>query len=236
MIRLDKFISEQAVLSRKAATKMIYTGHVKVNDIVCNNPSFKFDPQTTKIALNDQELTYQKHLYLMMNKPEGVLSESNNPHAETVIDLIPDEYRRPTLFPVGRLDKNTTGLLLITDDGDWAHKILSPKNEIWKTYHAIIDKPITDEIIEAFEKGSKLPDGTSCRPAKLKLLQDGINPHVEITICEGKYHQVKRMFGTFEIGVNALRRVSIGNLKLDETLEEGCCRLLSENEQNDVFC
>lgn len=236
VIRLDKFISEQAVVSRKSATKIIYSGHVCVDHTVNKDPSTKIDPEKVIVSFYDRELVYRKHLYIMLNKPAGILCVSKDPKMSTVLDLLPNEWRRPGLFPAGRLDKDTTGLVLITDDGDWAHKLLSPKNEIWKTYEAVIDKPITQEIITAFEEGTTLPDGTPCHPAKLSIIQDGNEPLVQITICEGKYHQIKRMFGTHDCGVNSLKRTAIGTVKLDVNLKEGSCRLLTPGEQNDIFC
>lgn len=234
-IRLDKFISEQAVLSRKSAAKVIYTSHVTINGKTCVDPSFKFDPEKNEVCFDGKVINYREHLYIMLNKPSGILCVSRDPKAKTVLDLLPEEWRRPDLFPAGRLDKDTKGLVLITDDGDWAHKLLSPKNQIWKTYIAEIDRRIGQEEIDAFEKGTTLPDGTPCLPAKLSIIEDKENPIVQVTICEGKYHQVKRMFGTHGCGVNSLRRVQIGQLSLDQSLAEGSCRLLTQNEQIAIF-
>ena len=236
LMRLDKFISEQAIVSRKDASKLIYTGHVSVNDTLCKDPSFKLDTDTSTVSLDGKPIAYQKHLYIMLYKPAGILCVSKDPKVSTVLDLLPDKWRRPTLFPAGRLDKDTTGLVILTDDGDFAHRLLSPKKEIWKTYHARLDAPINDTIIKSFEEGTTLPDGTPCHPAFLKVLEDGDEPLVELSICEGKYHQVKRMFGTFQIGVNTLKRVAIGGVCLDTSLKEGESRLLLETEQIAIFC
>ena len=166
----------------------------------------------------------------MLNKPKGVVSATNDRSQKTVIDLVPDEFRKRNLFPAGRLDMTTTGFVLITDDGDFAHRILSPKNHIEKTYEARLAEKVSDEQLETVADGIVLKDGTECLPAKLRVLEDGDNPLVEIKICEGKYHQIKRMFAAAGNGVVELKRVKMGELPLDDTLPEGQCRKLSEAE------
>ena len=234
-MRLDKFIAEQAAVPRKEATRLIRVGRVEVDGRVVRDPATKVDPTAQAISLSGQALTYREHLYLMLNKPAGLLCVSRDPKAPTVLDLVPPELRRRGLFPAGRLDKDTTGLVLLTDDGDWAHRLTAPKKEIYKVYRARLDAPVTPDMIRAFAAGTTLPDGTPCRPARLTVIEPGDRPLAEIAICEGKYHQVKRMFGTHGCGVDALCRLSIGGLKLDESLPEGGCRELTEAEKNAVF-
>ena len=166
-----------------------------------------------------------------MNKPAGILSASNDKRAKTVVDIVPEHLKREGLFPVGRLDKDTTGFLIVTNDGDFGHKIISPKSNIEKVYLAELDGDVTDEMIAAFEKGVVLADGTQCMSAKLEKAGDCT---ALITIREGKYHQVKRMFGTVGLGVNKLHRKSIGGLSLPEGLEPGCCMELSFDDLKQI--
>jgi len=234
-IRLDKFIANQAAVPRKEATRLIRVGRVAVDGRVVRDPAAKSDPDTQAIALDGQVLAYRAHLYLMLHKPAGILCVSRDPNAPTVLDLVPPALRRRGLFPAGRLDKDTTGLVLLTDDGDWAHRLTAPKKEIYKVYRARLDAPVTPDMIRAFAEGTALPDGTPCRPARLTVLEPGDRPLAEVAVCEGKYHQIKRMFGAHGCGVDALSRLSIGGLALDEALPEGGCRELTETEKNAVF-
>jgi 16S rRNA pseudouridine516 synthase len=167
-----------------------------------------------------------------MNKPSGVVSATEDNLDETVIDLIPDEYKRPGIFPAGRLDKDTVGLLIITDDGDFAHRLMSPKKKIYKKYYAELDKNPDENTVKAFENGIVFRDNTKCLPAKLELL-GGCRAYVEI--CEGRFHQVKKMFAACEMTVKYLKRVKIGGLELDSNLNEGECRELSKDEQTVIF-
>lgn len=216
-IRLDKFISNQTPLSRSEAVKEIKRGNVKVDGVCVKQPSFSVDT-TSDITLFNSRVCYKKHIYLIMNKPKGVITASRDKSAKTVLDLVPENLRRKDLAAVGRLDKDTTGLLLITDDGDFAHNLISPKKMIPKTYVAMLDKDITKEDILAFSGGVVLKDNTRCMPA---LLERTAPFTAKITIYEGKYHQIKRMFGTRNIGVNELKRISVGLLKLPENLPFG---------------
>lgn len=233
--RLDKFVSTQGALTRSAATSHIRRGNVTVNGAVCRDPSAKIDPETAVVTLGGDPLAFAEHLYLMMNKPAGILCVSRDPNAETVLDLVPQNLRRAGMFPAGRLDKDTTGLVILTDDGDFGHRLTSPKHLVEKVYYARVDAPVFDGVIKAFEKGTHLPDGTPCAPAKLRVVEDGAEPLCEVTVTEGKYHQIKRMFGTHDLGVNALHRHSIGALTLPDDLAEGEVRVLSEDEKNAVF-
>ena len=203
---------------------------VTVNGTLVKSGEMKIDPDTDEIRLNGSPVVYQKNIYLMMNKPEGVISASNDRSQETVVDLVPEEFRRDGLFPAGRLDADTTGFVLITDDGDFAHRILSPKNHVEKTYHARLAQRLSDGDIERFLSGIELKDGTLCLEARLRVIEDGETPLVEVVIHEGKYHQVKRMFAALGNRVVQLRRIKIGGLSLDGTLAEGECREITREE------
>jgi len=226
-LRLDKFISSQLNLTRSEAKNAIKKGKVSVNNVFIKDCSVIIFPERDKVAYDGQAVDYKKYVYILMNKPSGILSASNDKKRKTVVDLVPEELKRDGLFPVGRLDRDTTGLLLITDDGEFAHKVISPKSNIPKTYIAKLDGDITDRIIEIFSKGVLLHDGTKCKPAILERLEEGM---ARITITEGKYHQIKRMFGVVDLGVNALHRESIGHLKIPENLPFGqCVEILPED-------
>ena len=225
-IRLDKYISVAAAVSRNDAKTLIGKGNVSVNDMVVKSIDFKVS-DSDMVCVTGKKVCYKEFVYLVMNKPAGVLSASSDKRVKTVIDLVPEEYRHYTLFPVGRLDKDTTGLLLITNDGDFAHKVISPKSNIDKKYHVVLDGQVTDEHIDSFARGVVLADGTECYPAKLEKSGDF---EAYITIREGKYHQVKRMFGVVGLGVNKLRRLSVGDLLLPKDLGEGECRELTREE------
>lgn len=221
--RLDKFISSQSGISRKESRIAIKQGKVTVNRMICTDPQTKVDPQTCKISLDNVLFNYKKNVYIMLNKPKGVLSASMDKNRETVVSLVNDEqYKNRNLFPVGRLDKDTTGFLIITDDGDFAHKVISPKSKIEKKYLVTVEGKIDVSTMRKFALGITLADGTACLPAKLNILNNSTDKSVaEVTIMEGKYHQIKRMFGMVDLPVVELSRLSIGRLKLDKTLREG---------------
>lgn len=224
--RLDKFIASQIGVSRSEARNAIKSGKVSINGFVCRDFSEAADPDCDTVELCGQAIKYKKFVYLMLNKPMGVLSASNDKSRKTVIDLVPEQYRHRNLFPVGRLDRDTTGLLIITDDGMFAHNLISPSKHIPKVYFAELDGPLPPDAESVFEKGVVLADGTECRPAKLEPLPGNC---ARLTLTEGKYHEVKRMFGTVGLGVNALHRESIGNLRLPPDLPLGKCVELSQN-------
>lgn len=228
--RLDKLISSQGSYTRKQAQQLIKDGLVKVDGITVRDRGFHIDPEVNSVILDGKEFAVEKFVYLMLNKPKGVVSATNDRSQKTVVDLVPDELKKRNLFPAGRLDMTTTGFVLITDDGDFAHRILSPKNHIEKTYEARLAESVTEEQLRMVADGIVLKDGTECLPAKLKILEGGDNPLVEIKICEGKYHQIKRMFAAAGNGVIELKRTKMGNLSLDEDLAEGECRRLNEAE------
>ena len=226
-LRLDKFVSSQLNISRNDAHIAIKKGTVCVNGVVVRNRSVSIDANVDKISINGQAIDYKKYIYILMNKPAGVLSASNDKNRHTVVDLVPPELKRAGIFPVGRLDKDTTGLLILTDDGDFAHKVISPKSNIPKCYLAELDGDINDEIIAQFSAGVTLADGTKCKPATLCRVSKNV---ARITITEGKYHQIKRMFGLFDLGVNSLHRESIGCLKLPKDLFFGQCVEILSND------
>lgn len=231
-MRLDKFTSSQLNISRKDARAAILRGRAAVDGTTVRAADFKIDENADSVTFDGQALSYKKHIYIIMNKPRGVLSASDDKRQPTVIDIIPEKLRRNGLFPVGRLDKDTTGLLIITDDGDFAHRVLSPKKEIFKTYIAVLDGEITPDMPEKFLNGIVLADGTKCRRAFLRRVDKNT---AEIKICEGKFHQIKRMFGTVGLGVNALERTAVGNFYLPEDLPQGACSETDSEALESIF-
>ncbi len=229
--RLDKIIATQFNISRRDARIAIKRGKVKVFDKTVRDFGFLTDVNA-EISFDGQALCYKEHIYILMNKPKGVLSASSDKSKKTVVDLVPDELRRQGLFPVGRLDKDTTGFLIITDDGDFAHKAISPKYEVYKSYIVTLDGALTEKMVTDFSDGIVLSDGTQCRKAVLEILSKNT---ARVKICEGKYHQIKRMFGVVGLGVNELKRESIGGLSLPEDLTEGGCTELSKAEIERIF-
>ncbi len=223
-IRLDKFFSSQNLATRKEVKELLKQGAILVNGQTGNKAEDKIDPEKDEICLNGTPVNYKKYLYLMMNKPQGVVSATNDRSQTTVLDLVPPELFRPGLFPAGRLDKDTTGFLLLTDDGEFAHRILSPKKHIAKTYHALLSAPLSEEQMKSFENGLVLKDGFQCLPARITPIGEGRTPLVEIVLWEGKYHQIKRMIGALGEKVLALKRVKMGGLPLDPDLQPGQCR------------
>ena len=226
-LRLDKLLSDTGRWSRTEARDLIRGGSVTVDGVVLRQPEDKADPDTAAIAVDGVPLGWTAYRYLLLNKPAGYLTATEDACAPTVMDLIPAELRKAGLAPVGRLDKDTTGLLLITDDGALAHGLLSPRRHVDKVYLAWVDGAGTEEDCAAFARGIVLGDGTKCLPARLELPRPGL---CRVTVREGKFHQVKRMLAGRGLPVKALKRVSMGPLKLDETLEEGRVRPLTEKE------
>lgn len=229
-LRLDKLISSQGAYSRKEAQLLIKNGSVRVDGVIVRDRGYHIDPEINKVSVNSVPFEVSKFIYIMLNKPKGVVSATSDKDVKTVVDLVPDVYKKRNLFPAGRLDITTTGFVLITDDGDFAHKILTPKNHIEKTYEARLTAPIDENQLKTVAEGIVLGDGTECLPAKLRVLEDTENPLVEIKICEGKYHQIKRMFAAAGNGVIELKRTMMGSLKLDDSLNEGECRRITDEE------
>ncbi len=231
-IRLDKILSDAGIASRREARELVKAGRVKVDGIIASSADSKYDPEKVAVLVDGQPLDYRQFRYIMMNKPNGVLSATEDAGQETVIDLLPEALRRQELFPVGRLDKDTTGLLLLTNDGSFSHSIISPKRHVAKVYRAAVTGVLDESDIEAFLEGMELGDGTKCMPAQLEI----IRPSVGLaTVYEGKYHQVKRMFAARGKHVTALHRISIGSLTLDDSLKPGQFRELSAEEKEKIF-
>ena len=235
MERLDKFLCSQSSLTRSEAGRAIRCGRVTVDGAVCRQAAQKIDPDKQTVAVDGKIVGYAEYVYWMLNKPAGILCVSRDPKAPTVVDLLPPDARRKGLFPAGRLDKDTHGMVIITDDGDFAHRMLSPRHHIPKTYHARLDKPMPPDTAQRFAAGITLGDGEECKPAQVRLLEEGETPLVEVILVEGKYHQIKRMFAAVGCHVEWLKRVKMGNLPLDETLAEGECRLLTTQEKDSIL-
>lgn len=229
-VRIDKMLAHIGYGSRKDVKKLLKDGAVRINNIVVKNGKEQVDPAKDTVTLFGEEVEYKEYIYLLMNKPKGVISATEDDYDETVINLLEMEDAVYNPFPVGRLDKDTEGLLLLTNDGQLAHQLLSPKKHVPKTYFAVIDSEVTDEDIQAFQLGVTLDDGYVTKPGELKILKSGMHSDIELTITEGKFHQVKRMFQAVGKRVVYLQRISMGPLKLDESLELGEYRELTEEE------
>lgn len=228
-LRLDRFLSDMNIGSRSEIKAWIRKGRVSVNSKPCLKPELKVIAGKDKINFDDQEIVYEKFQYFMLNKPTGVVSATEDKRDKTVIDLI-QTVKRKDLFPVGRLDKNTEGLLLITNDGDLAHRLLSPKKKVDKVYYARIDGRVIDDDVALFLSGISIGEDKPCLPAKLEILQSGDISEINLTLYEGKYHQVKRMFEAVGKMVIYLKRISMGGLELDSSLMPGEYRRLTIDE------
>jgi len=228
--RLDKVLSNMGYGSRKDVEKIIREGRVEVNGHMINRKNFKVDPYGDIITLDGMEIIYREYIYIMMNKPKGIVSSTDDPINRTVLDIIDEEYIIFNLFPAGRLDKDTEGLLLLTNDGKLAHELLSPKKGVEKTYYVEVRGFVEEKHKKYFQQGILLDDGYKTLPATLEILESDIYSKVKLTIKEGKYHQVKRMFETINMEVVYLKRLSIGPLRLDESLRPGEYRELTEEE------
>lgn len=215
--RLDKLISNQLLISRSVVRTGIYRGKATVNGEPVRDPAAQIDT-AAEIIFDGQAVSFKEYLYILLYKPKGVICATEDKSQKTVLDLLPDNIRRRQMAPVGRLDKDTTGLLLITDDGVFAHECISPKKKISKTYIACLDGDIKEDMITSFKEGVVLADGTVCRSAELYRIEEN---KARIIITEGKYHQIKRMFGTVGLGVNSLHREAIGNLTIPADMREG---------------
>ena len=225
--RLDKIITDTGLCSRRQAREIIFHGRAAVDGETVTDPAFKLDSALHTVTVDGTALDREEHIYIMMNKMGGLLSAARDKRVPTVMDGLPAEWKKRGVFPVGRLDKDTTGLLLLTDDGPFAHRVISPKSRIGKLYEATVEGVPTPEDAEAFRSGIVLADGTQCLPAELTLLGGDT---VRVEVYEGKYHQVKRMLASRYLPVVTLKRLRVGGLWLDETLAPGAYRLLSRAE------
>lgn len=229
-MRLDKFLSAQG-LSRKQARAAIASGQVSVNGEVQGDPGFILDPISARVLFQGRALGYQRHMHLMLHKPAGLLTATTDARQKTVMDLLPEELKRRALGPVGRLDKDVTGLLLLTDDGQLAHRLISPKWTVEKVYLARVEGALDAADIQAFQAGIALSDFTA-RPARLEILEPDLG---RLTITEGKFHQVKRMFAARGKPVLRLHRESVGGVSLDPALECGKFRPLTAEEEGALY-
>lgn len=229
MMRLDKYLSEVGAGTRSEVKKYIRQGNVTVDGQTVKRPEEKIDEIKQTVCVNGRQTVYKKFEYYMLNKPAGVVSATTDNHDKTVMELIGDKKRKD-LFPVGRLDKDTEGLLLITNDGEMAHRLLSPKKHVDKVYYAKVDGRVTEETVKQFAEGLFIGNGDYANPSVLNVIKEDDISEVELTIQEGKFHQVKRMFKAAGMEVVYLKRLSMGGLSLDERLSEGEYRTLTKEE------
>lgn len=230
-MRLDKYLAERLGIPRSESRKRIASGAVTVEGVLCRKADTQIDEHTARVAVNGAPLggRYEKYVYLMLNKPEGVVSASRDQRDTTVADLVAADFPRRQLFPAGRLDKTSTGFVLLTDDGGFAHDILAPGRHVSKEYIVTLDTPLTPAMQAGFAAGVTLADGQTMDPAEVEPY--GADPCVvKVTLHQGVYHQIKRMFGVYGAGVNGLHRTAIGPVALDEGLEPGAWRPLTSEE------
>ena len=233
LTRLDKIIADSGIASRSEAKALIRAGRVVIDGSIASGAEEKYDPEAAEIRVDGVKLNTARFRCFQLYKPAGVLSATEDREQKTVLDLLPPPLRRLGLFPVGRLDKDTTGLLLLTNDGDLAHRIISPKRHIPKVYRAEVDGVLDSEDIAAFAAGILLADGTQCLPARLETVGPSVG---RVTVYEGKYHQVKRMFAARKKPVIALHRERVGGLALDPALAPGQFRELTETDLSLLSC
>lgn len=226
-MRLDKFFTETATLSRSEAVNEIKRGRVKVNNVTITKPEHKVNENIDEVLYNEQIVEYQKYVYLMLNKPLGVVSATEDKVQKTVLDLVPPKYKKMGLFPCGRLDKDTSGFVILTNDGAIAHKWLSPKSHVSKIYYYECAEPLSDEKKQKIEQGITLKDGYTTKPCKIEKQTDILG---HITLTEGKYHEVRRMFGSVSNKIISLKRISFGGLKLDPNLKSGEYKELTKQD------
>ena len=229
-MRLDKFISTTTTLSRAEAKKIIKKG-ILINDILVKSPDYKVDEINDQVIVNGNRLFYQKYIYIMMNKPQNVISATDDAIDKTVVDLLEEKDRIYKVFPVGRLDKDTEGLMLLTNDGDLAHKLISPKKDVEKKYYVEVSGELKEEHLVLVKEGLVIDEGYKCKCARLEIIESTeVNSIAYIYITEGKFHQVKRMMKALGTTVTYLKRLSIGTLELDKNLKLGEYRYLTDKE------
>ena len=227
-MRIDKFLSNMGIATRTESSKAARQGGILVNGAVVKKADVHIDPEKDVVTYLGRKIEYRKYTYILMNKPDGVVSATEDGRDKTVIDLLPEELQKLNLFPCGRLDKHTLGLVMLTDDGDLAHRLLSPKHHVKKKYYFESKFPLTDDEISYLEKGATLEDGYVTKPSEIELFENKKSGH--ITLVEGKYHQIKRMLESVNNKITYLERITFGPLVLDENLERGEWRFLTENE------
>ena len=229
-MRLDKYISTTTTLSRAEAKKIIKKG-IFINDSLVKSPDFKVDEINDQVIVNGDRLFYQKYVYIMMNKPQNVISATDDAIDKTVVDLLEEKDRIYKVFPVGRLDKDTEGLMLLTNDGDLAHKLISPKKDVEKKYYVEVSGKLKEEHLVLVKEGLVIDEGYKCKSARLEIIESSeVNSIAYIYITEGKFHQVKRMMKALGTTVTYLKRLSIGTLELDKNLKLGEYRYLTDKE------
>lgn len=234
-MRLDKFLAHAGLGTRKEVKKLVKDKLIKVNDEIAKSDSMHIDPEKDEIYYEDFLIEYHKNIYLMFNKPKNCICANEDKTHELVFDYL-SEFEHRKLFTIGRLDIDTTGLLLISDDGEFAHKITNPKKAIFKDYQALIDGIISKADIQAFSEGIIIDEDYKTKPAKLEhLVDDEQGSWVKVSICEGKFHQVKKMLASRGFEVLELNRIKIGNLELDPDLELGEYRFLTDEELKNIF-
>lgn len=226
-MRLDKFLSETGTASRTESRRAAACGSISVNGQIVRDISLHINPENTTVLFRGVPVRYQKYVYLMMNKPGGVISATEDGASQTVLDLLPDKYQKMGLFPCGRLDKNTLGLLILTNNGELAHRLLAPKSHVEKTYRFRCERPLTDADCALLCRGVDIGEKSSTRPATLRLISD---TEGEITVVEGKFHQIKRMFQAVCNKIIDLERISFAGIPLDPSLARGAWRELSARE------
>lgn len=232
-MRIDKFVSEQGGISRSDAKTMIRKGQILVNDTAVKSADAKIDPEKDTITINGKDVTYRQFMYIMLNKPDGVICATRDGLSETVLELLPPDFRRKGIFPAGRLDKDTEGFVFITDDGALAHRMLSPKNHVEKEYVVTLEKPAEESYIELFASGMTIDGDEKCLPAKL-IMTDKPDV-VRLILHEGKYHQVKRMMEAAGNRVTHLKRVRMGGITLDPALVSGESREITAEELSHLW-
>ncbi|MET3682695.1 16S rRNA pseudouridine516 synthase [Alkalibacillus flavidus] len=235
-MRLDKLLANEGFGSRKDVKKLIKKGAVTIDEAVIKDVSYHVDPTTSDVIVSGVPIIYQQYAYIMLHKPQGVISATEDDRHEVVTDLLDPYYDKFHLFPVGRLDRDTEGLLLLTNDGQLAHRLTSPKHKVDKQYEAIINAEVTEDDVRKFQAGVTLDDGYVTKPAHLDIAeQSEYESKVYITITEGKYHQIKRMFQAVDKEVVYLKRLAMGSLTLDDELALGEARELTDVELNQLL-
>lgn len=228
-MRLDKFLSETGTLSRSESGRAVRAGKVLVNGRAAKSPSDRVDPERDEIFFGGERVLYRRFTYILLNKPDGYVSATEDGREKTVLELLPEKQRKIDLFPCGRLDKHTLGLMLLTNDGQLAHDLLSPRHHVEKLYRFSVKFPLTDEEVARLEQGTVLEDGYETKPSRICL--DAERKSGTIMLIEGKYHQIKRMMESVHNQITSLERISFGPLTLDPTLERGAWRYLTEAEE-----